>query len=495
MITKVNDKAKKADLYAKADLEADQSKYFDESAYKGNQVTLGESAAKKGFVKGEAYENGGYAGYDKAQDYKGNQFTSDKDLSTNAKVAYQVDHSLKFRNDYKDENHRGYYKGDEFDVSYKVSDIGGGYRSDELLNKAQANAYNGGAWEGDNNEYGQFKESDYYGDTHGDKDSKYRGFNHGDYPHHLEPDNKKGGSTGHGIDGERIYDDGVGYGNNDLYNKFKGDSTPSYIGDDFGSFGHGHQRIKGENEYDKKGREFGAAFEADDNYKKKFADEAYAGIEEEAKLKSQWDQGNYRDVEAKGHNKVAQYEGDYNNAKQSHDVVYQVGHFEDLQQDFDTKAIVDEYNAGYDGSDYKGGFDADKKFGEYNDKEFAKAIDAKTYFNGYKGGDQSKGFDQDVEVKLDSAAKISDENTHGIETYPSGYQYYNPKQYNTYTNNDDPYSPYDDDNKQRRPAYAFYGQNGQQTPQTSYYKPKRDQYYQNIPQQHYQYGGYPQPRY
>jgi len=374
-----------------------------------NQILL-----KKDFKKKEAYDTAQFNGFDKESQYGGDALYQQDDVATNAKVAYEVDHSLRFRNDFKDENHRGAYKGDEFDVEYKATDVQGGYKGVESDRQAKLAAYEGADSTGDLVKGGKYYGDDYlkFGDT--DTDIDYRAKGEG-YPFAKQNPKYNAPKLGPGDKGYIGEGYGSGYGDDDLYSRFKGTdkkgSGNGLSGEGYGP-GYGGEggrtyypygeryRVKDDLDKDTDYRAYGADFEGKDYFGKKFDAEAYAGKEEKIKDNFAFDQGNYRDVKAKGKNKAAQYQGDYQTNNKAHDVDFNVKHYEDLQQDLRNDVKSDQYVAAYEGNDFKGAFDADRKFGAYNDQELVRKADAKANAKKYAGNDFYNERDSDIEANL-----------------------------------------------------------------------------------------------
>ena len=448
------------DAKEKQEIEVHQDAYQQDLAHQGNQVYSDSFGKKKGFEKGEAFENGGYSGYDTASNYGGNTIAVDDTESQNAKVAYEVDHSMQYKNNFKDENHSGYYKGDEFDVGYKVKDVEGGYINDANSFKGKTEGYNGGKWDGNHYDKGIHAGTEYHDDGKYDYDGRqhvhgfsdgHNGPNYGDIPHDDHGD----------------YYGGKG---DSLYDRFKDDSFGPINRKKDNDYGkdwdvHGHSRDKLKYDDDKYTKKYGKEYANGDDYKKEFNDEAYAGVQEEVASKKQWDKGNYRDVAAKGHNKVANYEGDYNNNNKEHDVVYKVGHYEDLQTDFNTKQNSDIYKGDYDGKEFKGAFDADKKFGEYNDREYTQAFDGNEHAKKYQGNEHLNGIEYDTKADVYGKGNYEHDKFQGLSRYPAkqGYDYKQPP----------PQHPH---------GYAHQPQHGygySQQPQHNYGSPQPQHYNQN----------------
>ena len=398
-----------------------------------------------------------------AQDYKGGNFRQKTDGIIDQKVSYEVDHGLNFRNDFKDENHRGSYKGSEFDTSYKATDIEGGYLGNELKSNYKAAAYDGGEWEGTQNQGGSYDGNDYTSYGKNDKDSKSRGYGYGtgiDGNIDRFPTKGQGyipGGEYAGLDAETgggtSYNSGSGSSNNGgHYNTFGKGKGGDYSGKDYddnlrddlydrfrntnrnydNTFGHSRNSQKDNFDNDGKKNSYGAGYDGKDHFGKSYNDEAYLGLVENGEYKDAFDRGTYREVEAKGYNKQANYEGDYETSNQYQDTDYKVTHYEDLQAKFDNDINVDEYYNAYAGEDYKGGFEGDNKYGQYNDHEFRVGKDINQRYNEFNGEDYSEGIDADTSAHYRDGAKSDTTKYAEIKQYPKRKYTYNDNPYNYY---------------------------------------------------------------
>eukprot|EP00490_Sorites_sp_Unknown_P008474 CAMPEP_0114683632 /NCGR_PEP_ID=MMETSP0191-20121206/58062_1 /TAXON_ID=126664 /ORGANISM="Sorites sp." /LENGTH=792 /DNA_ID=CAMNT_0001965089 /DNA_START=80 /DNA_END=2454 /DNA_ORIENTATION=- len=298
--------------------------YNDKLAYAGAEIFEDAAAAEQGFVKGEQFVQEGKEEFAKTSAYGGDAIYQKDDVKTDANVGFMVDHSLKFRNDFVDENHRGKYKGNEFDVNYKATDVEGGYKNNELDRKKKVAAYEGAKANGEAQQVGKFFEDEF--DKYGDKDVDlyYKAKGKGT-PEGFDP--KFGGPS----DGPELYPNGDGFdkGKPDLYSRFRGDKSggdfvsPGSRGKKYGNgnglygdaYGPGgyepnppygeRYKVRESAEKDDKYKGFGTNFDAKDAFKERLDTEVYAGAEEQIKEKAAFDKGNYRDVNAKGSNKFA----------------------------------------------------------------------------------------------------------------------------------------------------------------------------------------------
>ena len=436
--------------------------YNDELAYAGAEVFTDAAANQEAFKKKEAFVDETEDAFLKESEYGGDAIYQNDDVKTDASVKFVVDHSLKFRNDFADENHRGSYSGNEFDVNYKASDVEGGFYNNELDRSKKASAFNGVKANGEVQEQGKFFGDEFkkYGDN--ERDLYYKAKGKGT-PKGFDP--KFGGGNGYD---EPEYGAGkYGKKEDDLYSRFKGDKKGGKGGRFDGEFGRDYgpgryepnppygekYRVKESAEKDDKYKGFGENFEAKDAFKKRQDVELYSGAEEKIKEKAAFDRGNYRDVNAKGSNKFASYAGDYQTNKKRQDVDFKVIHNEDLQQNLNQDVKSDIYFAKYNGEDKKFARDAERKDGIYTDAELKRKQDAFINKKAFNGNDFSNKLDQKNEADIYYGLKKDAKAGQKIEAKPNGYRPYTSRGRGrgSRKNTAAPEEPSDDERRSRMP--------------------------------------------
>ena len=426
-----------SDIILKNDKKVKIDGYDQNINYIGADAFEDAISKEQGYKKGESFVQDGEKSFNKHSMYGGDAKYQQDDVTTDAKVSYIIDHSLKFRNDFEDENHSGSYKGDEFEVKYKASDMEGGFYNNDIERTKKTQGYNGFDTNGEFGNKGKYFGDEYtkYGDDERDIYIKQKG---------------KGVPNGYDPKYEReIYRDYPNT-NDDLYSKFKGSNKKgiSAFGERSNSrnrdrdpryFSNDKYIIKDDIEKDDKYKGIGSTFDGHDKFIDKRQTEAYLGRQDTLKDKAAFDRGNYRDVNAKGSNKFASYAGDYNTNKKKHDVDFKVMHNEDLKQDLQQDVASDVYFAKYNGEDTKRAKDAERNFGVYKDAEIARKTDAVKNNKIYNGQDFSNQRNVENEGQIYYGVKKENDNRqrnrfsrpqrYGNRNgygYRDDYGYYNP---------------------------------------------------------------------
>ena len=158
-------------------------------------------------------------------------------------------------------------------------------------------------------------------------------------------------------------------------------------------------------------------------------DEFYNGITNNINSKNRFENGNYRDIKATGHNKQNTFDGDYVTNNQLHDVNKKETLYSDLSNNVNNKINSDKYFGKYFGGESKKYNDNYVRYGEYNDKEFNKNDDFSKYFKKYNGRDKSEKQKHDVKHELrknslfdryNNIGEIKD-NRNNIKYYGDGF--------------------------------------------------------------------------
>ena len=397
-----------ADAHLKLEAELEKEQYLDNTNYVGDKKEADLHAAKQSLDKKEAYADDNVDASVFKEDFNGQRINNSVISTKRFQARNEQDTSVKYANDYNKENHEGAYKGNEIDVEYKDHQLQGGFNDKTNSIKHKASIYDdlSEANKFDNN--GKLYEDEYQNYEDNEKDSKQRGkyFTYGD-------------------------------GNAPLYGKFNDGKDPEYPGlnddikDDkkdkygYGGDGFGHQfgKDKYESSKDGNGKYFKNNYGANDAFNGNKNKKQAWGLEAENSQANAFNNGKYNDISAKGHNKVANYKGDYKNNKENHKTDFKFRNRESVDE-FGTNErpnslIVNDNTYNYAGASKKGYFKGDTKKGKYNDQEVLRKLGKGKKQDTYFGKDSTKGVDADAEFKVyTKAAKDKKRNRFG---HKSGY--------------------------------------------------------------------------
>lgn len=405
-------KASDSDAYLNVETEVDTSAYKDGYGYNGATAIKDQYAAKQGLNKEEGYLEAQADEVSFNEDFSGTRINNSVAALTRNVVRQEQDTAVRFTNNYDKENHEGDYKGSEIDIAYKDQNIRGGFKDDETKVKYDASAYQG--WNGEGKGYAN---GDHYG-------KEYKDYGDNDY------DTRNYNAYGDG--GYVNGDSGHSYGGYDKYGGSKKDDIVLAPKDGFKKSGfgvtHGHTNEHGDRNKDD--HSFGSEYGDKLDYASQQTNEDSVGLAAAQSSSNVWNEGNYQDVNAVGHNKAANYKGDYKKNTETHEADYKFINRESLEEigtnQRPASLIINDNEYSYSGSNKKYGAAADTKYGKYTDAEYAKKASHNKEAQAYDGATLDSGKQQEAELRKARAADQNKFQSH------NAYKSRNPYQKNSY---------------------------------------------------------------